>query len=435
MSVLNASNLEELHYDFSPVVDETIQNIQTVLTPLTGATFGPSSLIKFQLPTEGFIDPKSLFIRYHYNITNTRVGGNPAAAAMLAGCPAAMPFVTLREYFNGQYHQIPQYNQVYSMLVNITYDVAEKYGHPEFGYSDNTNTPSMQALDGRVLGTDESGSFAFPVISLLSNCDKLIPAFITPVIYELQVDTIANIFSSLVGTYTVPTAFTISNIELVYNKLYFGPAIEQQILSRPTPLYIRSHSFNNISSTSLATGASGNISIPFSFNHMSMKSIFFLFQSTDNTVGVNQQYDSFDPTGGSGEIQVYVNSLYYPRGRPLSTLYNKNGILMELKKAIGDIQDESNAPSINYSEWNRVASAATTLAIPGKFIVGISTSKLSSSFDNPTTLNGISTNNGLVRLNMNFSTATPTDFTINAITNYDVLLVIDPVSKQITINS
>ena len=44
---------------------------EVVLAPVNGGSFGPSSLIQFDLVARGFIDPKSIYLRYSVVLDNS----------------------------------------------------------------------------------------------------------------------------------------------------------------------------------------------------------------------------------------------------------------------------------------------------------------------------------------------------------------------------
>ncbi len=169
---------------------------------------------QFDFQQRGFIDPTSIVVRYKYALTS-------AAGACMIATPAYSAFQRLETLIGSQVvESINQYNRVVGFLyVNTQMDVAMKYGQQAaLGFVNNSVVPTLEELDGRLCGANETGTFSMPLVGLLSSSAKLIHAFAMPQIsVQLTVDSIAKIFCS--GTNpvgpvnaVVPTGFTISNI-------------------------------------------------------------------------------------------------------------------------------------------------------------------------------------------------------------------------------
>jgi len=308
--------------------------------------------------------------------------------------------------------------------MNTQYDVAMKYGQQNaLGYQNNTTSPvTLEMLDGRVCVLNEVGTFSMPLIGLLSSSSKLIPAFAMPQIsVQLTMDSIANIFTPAV----VPTAFTISNIELSYNMLDFGRSIESAILAMPK-VFLKCYSFSN-SSASIATATTGSISLVYNQKYASVKAAYILPTGTSAS-SYNKWGDSYDLTSSNGEYSIMIAGQTYPQ-RSLSTLNNKTYVIQELRRASGNINDKNNNLCINSVEFNKVGNDVTTVSAPAKFIVGIPLEKLHIPSDKAI-LTGVSTNNSNITVNINTSTATAQAHTVNLILNYDAIIEVDTANRD-----
>ena len=415
-----------LQLDYSQSISELPEctNYEVTLTPSTGATsYLPGSVVRFDFQQRGFIDPSSIVVRYKYTIAA------PNACEMVA-CPAYTPFLRLETLIGSQVvESINQYNQVAGFLYcNTQMDVAQKYGQQNcLGYYNNAAVPSLEQLDGRACGAAETGTFSMPLIGLLSSSAKLIPAFAMPSIsVQLTIDSIANMFTSL-GTSAVPTAFVINNIELSYNMLDFGRSVEHDILAMPK-LFLKCWSFSN-SSSSVATGSSGSISLVYNQKFASVKAAYVL-PTGSFALSANKWADSYDLTAGSGDYCIMIAGQTYPQ-RPLSTLNNKTYVIQELRRASGNINDKNNNLCINSIEFNQLVTAATSYSTPSKFIIGIPLEKLHIPSDKAI-LTGVSTNNSNITVNINTSTAIPaaTSFNVNLILNYDAIIEVDTQTRD-----
>ena len=412
-----------LQLDYSQSISELPEctNYEVTLVPSTGAgSYNPGSLIKFDFQQRGFIDPQSIVLRYKYSVT-AMVG-----AEMIA-CPAYTPFLRLETLIGSQVvESINQYNQVAGFLyANTQMDVSQKYGQQaSLGYFNGTAVPSLEQLDGRLCTVNEVGTFSAPLIGLLSSSAKLIPAFAMPSIsVQLTMDSIANMFTTTI----VPTGFVISNIELSYNMLDFGRNVESAILAMPK-LFLKCFSFSNSSST-IATGSNGSMSLVYNQKYASVKAAYVLPTGSFAT-SLNKWGDSFDVTAGTGDYSIMIAGQTYPQ-RALSALNNKTYVIQELRRASGNINDKNNNLSINAIEFNQAYTTGSTYATPSKFIIGIPLEKLHIPSDKAI-LTGVSTNNSNITVNINTSTAVPaaTSFNVNLILNYDAIIEVDTQTRD-----
>lgn len=417
MSVILPSSVS--YGESLPALPDNTQCINITAAPTNGASFSSGQQIFLDLVNRGFLVPDSMYLAYSYAL-NSLVG------AELIGCPAATSFNRLDVSVGSQtIDTIQNYNIFYHMLTNVTYDVAQKYGNQAaLGYFNSTAAPSLEQLDGRVCVANETGSFAMPLISLLSNSEKLIPLFAMPQVrLTLTMESLATMFTSAV----VPTGWTISNVQLRYKVVDFGGAVEQIVLGSSDKLYIKSQSFA-IASQTLVAGSSGYIELVFNQRYASVKSLFAI-----NGVGTalsNRAFDSCDLTSGNGDYSFMVGGVLYPPA-PINTRTAKTMALLELKSAVGSIFDKNNNMAINTLEFGFNGTAATsTISVPAKFYVGTSLEKLNSN----NLLTGISTQNSPISYRINTGTAIgANNSTITLVANYDALIEVDCVTRQVSV--
>ena len=354
---------------------------------------------------------------------------NGITASGICGTPATSYISKLETQFGSvSVDNIPSYNTVTNMLVNLTQDVASKYGSQlGYGYNSVASTPTMEELDGRTIGAGatDTAFYSCPLPCMVTNSDKLIPLFAMPnITFNL---TTANLNDICLGSPSTITGFTISNCELVYSFIDMGAEVEMMIRNMGPKIYIKSQSFNQASVT-VPVGTNGSSNFVFSQRLASIKSAFVHF--SNNGVG-NKIFDAVDimtntaGAGNGGEVSITIGSVNYPQ-KPLSTAYNKAGILQELRRAIGSIYDKSNSMSINSLEFSYLETAVTTLNAPGKLWFGFALEKLHSR----ALLTGISSAGTNVVVNVNFQTATTLSHACNLILMYDALIEIDVINKQ-----
>lgn len=406
---------------------------EVVLTPSTGSgQYQASGVVKFDFLTSGMIDPSSIMLRFQAFIPASGV----AAPSAIRGTPASAFFSKLEVLLGSSViESIQNYNVVANMWTNCNYDVAAKYGQA-VGYgwknSDADTSALMTSLDGRICANANAGteliSFAIPLVCLLSNSTKMIPAFcMNQISLQLTIESLANIFAPTSAVAPATTVLTtgvyLQNLELTYNKVEFDKSVERSILAMPK-LVFKSWSFTN-SAVSVAANTSGQISLVYNQKLASIKSAFIIASSPN--ANVNGQFDAIDPTVKNGDINVVINGTQYP-SRSLSTKNSFSYVLQSLRKALGNLNDKANTLSINPVEFE-ATSATSTIQQPGKFYVGIGLEKLHIP-DQNAILAGVSSNGSNITVNINTATATAVVYNINLILAYDALFEVDTVNRD-----
>ncbi len=405
---------------------ENMTATQITLSPANGSTFNAGSVVQFDYLNRGFIVPDSIFIRYRMSIGTLQ---NAGTQAQMIGTPVYTPFVRNETLVGSSIiESANQWNQICNVTTNLSTSVSSKYGlMAAYGYLDGsaTSVPNLTQMDGRNWIANETATFSGMVPGILSNCEKLIPAFAMGQIRsQFTIDSVANMFVQLATTFA-PTAITISNFELVYTMLDAGPAVENMVRSLGT-FYIKSQSIAN-SSVTLASGTSGSVSLVYNQRLASVKSAYVLFTGT-TVNSLNKWGDAYDPTTNNGEVSINVGGISYPQ-RPLSMLNAKSGILQYLRNTTGSIYDRNNELSINAVEWNRVGNEITTVTEPAKFYLGFNLEKLHTN----ALLTGISTQNSAITVLLSTSTATAQAHTVNLLLSYDALIEVDTASRMVTV--
>ena len=411
-------------------------NTEIVAAPVNGASFGPGQLIQFDLVSKGMFDPSSLYIRYKYTLTN---GAGERSA--IRGTPVYSFFQKFETIIGSSVVESQNdYNQICNMYTNLQMDIAMKYGNASaYGW---LNSESGLAVDGRYCTTSEVNSLAAPLPCLLSMAEKLVPLGMMPSVrIQLTTESISNIFLPSITndgtTYKLPTAYSLTNVELCYNIIDFNYQVYDIVQNMGDKFYIKSTSFQSMSQY-ISSGTTGTNDLIYNCRLASIKSLFVHFCGGASNRAVNGKFESIDITNAGGELVFTIAGIQYP-SRSVSTLNNKSATMMELKKAVGALHKEGYNFSINADEFGwkdsdlgTVATPApTTLAKPGKFWFGVNTEKLSSS---NVLLSGVSTQSSPITLRVSLSSTALVDgynITLNAM--YDCLLEIDPHNKQCTV--
>jgi len=414
-----------------------VNNFCQTLNPTNGSKFeviGQQIVIDF--PSRGFIDPKSIYFSYNMSITTG------AAAGPICRCPLYAPFSRLDVFINSKLiESINDYNLVASLWTELYMGPNEKTSvQAGFGYSVNDGATSK--CDSRALANGGANTYQVsgPLLcSILSGCDKFIPAFAVGTVR--LVFTIDNYVNYTAHSANNPTAFAISNFQVTYDMIDFGPEIENSIMMSDQ-IKIKSTGFNQ-SSIGIPVATNGQQTFVFNQRLASIRNAVLSYSCARDAVFKNGKFDSPDGACGTGaaisQYSLNIGGVSYPQGGPLSGV-NKAGILSELRKATGNLYDWSKAMSINNLEFSFAETGANTFVTattnttgeePAKFYVGFDLNKLNSSSQN--LLNGVSTANSPINVNVNFGAATTLAKSLNLTLNYDAILVIDPRTKQLDV--
>ena len=353
----------------------------------------------------------------------------------LRGVPAVSPIYRLTTYCNNQIlDQINDYGVLYNTYVNSSMSIAQKVGAMgNLGFLDGSTTPSFVNMNGRSmpLTTGDTYTVAFPLINILSGCEKLIPLFMCGGIrLEFALDSVANIFTA---TTIANVGYTINSFEVVYDSISFGSSIENLIKSGAMgqKFYIKSQSYYS-SGASLATATSGSVSLQYNARLSSIKSLIALFAGQTAAVATNAQYDSYDITNSNGQIWFSVAGVNYPQ-KPIDTLTNKASVLVELKAVIAGIHHaRSNDMSITAQEFALAGTTASSSTVYGKFYFGINCERCAPG-DGSSLLTGINSHSSPISLNLALNSATTQGFNIMVIANYDALLEFDVEMKSLSV--
>ena len=400
-------------------------SLEVCLAPVNGSEFVANSIISFDFPSRGYLDPTSLYLRYKYTLTDGSGG-----VSSIRGTPCFSFYSKVETQFGSTViESINGYNQVCNMMTNLQLSVADKYGQQSaYGWSSST-VPTLLEMDGRTCGANEVNTLACPLPCILSMSEKLVPLELMPnVRINLTVDSISNIFSAVSGASYVPTAFKLTNVELCYTSINFTGGVTDMVKNMGDPFFIKTTSWKTMGA-SLPTGVNGTVDLVYNLRLASIKSLFANFTCLTAAKAINGNFDSFDVTSGNGEYSFNIAGVTYP-SRPISTLNSKAAVLMELKKAVGALHSTSYQTSISSQEFAYVDNQTTTLTTPAKLYLGVNTEKLSS---NGALLTGLSTQSSPISLRISTNTTTQNPYNVTLMAMYDALIAVNPHDRSASV--
>ena len=406
---------KELAYTPSlPTIPAGTTSKEIVLAPVNGSSFADGALVQFDLGQAGYLDPKSLYIRYRAAQTNG--GGNVNVCKI-----PAYTFLQRSEVIIGStmVESINDYNVWCNLFADLQLDPAQRYGNgAAWGLSGGDATLEQQ--DSGVMGNNGSLDVAAPLPNILSACEKLVPLGMMPnVRLQLTFERLANIFAYQATNY--PTAIIFSNVELCYTQIDFPGAVDSMVMGMGEKFYIKSQGIASMSNNQ-NVGFSGTVDLPFNMRLASVKSLFTTFAPVSGAnvlLPVNKKFDSIDLTTRNGSLVYTVGGVQYP-SREVSTLRNPASVLVELRKACGGLHSTDYNSSISSPEFSILDSAPTTTAVrPAKFYFGANLETLT---DSGVLLSGISTQSSPIMLRISTSTTTTLGYNITLFAMYDALL-------------
>lgn len=407
----------------------TLMSIQST----NGISFKQGQTIQFDLPNRGFLEGKSVFIRYKVIYTSG------ATAGVIIGKPVYTNFVRLDEFIGSvPVNSIYQYNQVANMIVDLNYNLADVYGQ-QAGWG-LTQSAAITDLDGVTLPTASAANNFFlsaPLVgSFLQSSDKLIPlGAMAPIRIQLTLDSIANIAVTAANV----TEFEIVQPELCFNNIDFGPAVEASIMAASPKIYLKTQGWAN-SSQGLASATSGFNTLVFNHRYESIENLFFLSGSSATAKAVNKWRDSFNSMGTAGvnaSFQVQIDNKVYPQLPINNATGGLTSVLQYCRECVGQIMDQRNTMSIfnvNFNQYSGDATASTADA-PGKFIVGIPLSRINapSPYAAVSLMSGVSARSTPINVLLNIGTALNNAGVFNLIAQYTSLVEIDTMTKQVNV--
>lgn len=406
----------------------TLMSVQST----NGISFKQGQTIQFDLPNRGFLDGKSVFIRYKCIYTS---GGT---AGVIKRKPVYTNFVRLDEFIGSTpVNSVYQYNQVANMWVDTNCNWADVYGQQaSWGL---TQTVGTGDLDGVTLTASTANNFYLSaplVCSFLQGADKLIPlGAMAPIRIQLTLDSIANIAVTSANV----TDFEIVQPELCFSNIDFGPAAESAIINVAPKIYVKSQGWSN-SAQGLASATNGFQTLVFNHRYESIENLFFLSTSSSSTKALNTWGDSFNPLASAGtnaSIQVQIDNKVYPQLPINNATGGVTSVQQYLRECIGQIMDQRNTMSIFNGNFNQYAGDATasTADAPAKFIVGFPLSRINapSPYASVSLMSGVSARSTPINVLLNIGTAFNSAMVFNLIAQYTLLIEIDTMTKQVSV--
>lgn len=410
----------------------TLMSVQST----NGISFGNNQVIQFDLPSQAglYIIPSSLFIRYKFEA----VSG--ATAAIIRRKPAYTLISRLEEFIGSvPCSSVYQYNQVANAYVDTNFSMADVQGqYTSFGL---TGAPAVFTdADGQSMSASGTytGYVSAPLVcSALGSLSHYYPTALTAPwriqLTHAPVAEIATVTANLTST-------TIIQPELCFQVINLGSAVDALVAQMSPRLRIKATCWAN-ASQSIATSSSGYTTLPFNHRYKSITSLYLHSTSSSATKGVNLWGDSFNILGDAttaGSVQFQIGQAMYPQ-LPLNNLTGgRTAVLQYLRMCnSGSITDQRNTMSIGDENFAQYAngSTASTSNLPAKFIVGIPLSKVvaQNPYSSTALLSGVDAASTPINVLLNIGSSTNTAMNMYLVAEYDEIIEIDVMSRQVNI--
>jgi hypothetical protein len=235
------------------------------------------------------------------------------------------------------------------------------------------------------------------------------------------------------------TSTTIIQPELCFQVINLGASVDALVASMSPKLRIKANCWAN-AAQSIANASTGFLTLPFNHRYESITSLYLHSSCTDVTKGINLWGDSFNILGsstGTGTAQFQIGQALYPQLPLNNTTGGRAAVLQYLRMCnSGSITDQRNSMSIFDDNFAVYASSTTTTSnIPGKFIIGVPLTKTvpQNPYSSTALLSGVSAASQPINVLLNIGTATQSAMSMSLVAEYDAIIEIDPLIRQVNV--
>ena len=203
--------------------------------------------------------------------------------------------------------------ELVNMLVNMTMNAAEKIAQTNslgtftqrvaddstLDATTNIGGPLFNASASLGINNGNTVTFAIPIIGIF-DANKYIPMWNSNIDLELTINAVANWLTIILGSYQTSAAFTLSNLELVFDSIELSPESFNMVMANyPQKVVIKTASY--LAGNSVQFSGGGAQDIPINARLSSMKQLFFYFNQVVGAVGTSacadQTFGGVNPNG------------------------------------------------------------------------------------------------------------------------------------------
>lgn len=427
---------KELDYTKPVSLPASARSTSLVSVPQGGiGPYQAGTQITFPLVQYGFLCPDSMYLSATLKFTNGATG----TANYILGVPSTAWINRIDCFINSSnVETINAVGPLTQMLLSAKMNSMDKSG---LSYPLGLNFAGDGAFvneesDGFVIpsATATSAVVSLPIATpfpcIFANCDKYYPLGAGECRIQLTTDQLSNFTATSAGVATTLASYEITNVQLNYDILEMDAEVQSAVLSQVDEegnMYLKSESYA-ISSANIATAFSGYLEIPYSNSLTSIKSLYFLACRSDRY----KNFSVYDPTQSNGSIQFTIAGQPFPP-TAIDTLNRRPSAVIEFLEAIhgtkvSPLTARTCLSFVNFRN-STVGQASDSVTNMSKAYFGVSTEKISGSY----LLTGISSMNSNITVRLNIGTVTDVALNGLLIANHDVLLKINPATRQVVV--
>lgn len=397
--------------------------------------YQPGQQITFPLVQYGRLVPDSMYLSATLQFTN----GTTGTANYILGVPATAWINRIDTFINSSsVETINSVGPLTQMLMSGKMNAVDKLGlsYPlgiNFGGDgvfSNEEADSFLIPSGTATSAVVSIPIATPIPNIFSNCDKYFPLGMGECRIQITADQLSAFACTSAGLSTTLASYNITNLQLTYDVLEMDASVETAVNSQVDEegnMYLKSESWA-VSSATVATAFTGYVEIPYANSLTSIKSLYLLPTRSDRY----KQFASYDPTQSNGSVQFTVAGQPYPP-TAIDTLNRRPNAVLEFLEAlhgtkVSPLSARSSLSFVNFRN-STVGQGSDSITNLSKAFFGVSTEKVCGSY----LLTGISSMNSNITARLNIGTATDVALNVLLVANHDVLIKINPATRQVVV--
>lgn len=426
---------KEMDYTKPVSLPSSVRCSSLVSIPAGGSNnYGSNQQIQFPLVQYGRLVPNSMYLTANLKFHHT----TGAAGAVIHGIPALSWINRVDCFINStSVETLNNVGSLSNMLMNGRMNASDKLGlsYPlqlNFG---GDGAAGNEDCDGyTILAASGSRDVILPIATpfpnIFSNCEKTFPLSSGQCRIVVTTDALDSFVTDIAGGVSSLSAFTIDQVELHYDIIEMDAETEALVNSQTDSegdMYLKSQSYA-VSSQPIPTNFSGFIELPFAVSLTSIKSVFAVFNRSDRY----KQFSAYDPTNSDGSIGFTIAGKPYPETL-IDTKNHRSSAVVEFLEAIHGTKQSVDVARCSLS-FNNFRNSTVNVADDSsknlsKAYFGISTEKIDGSY----LLTGISSMNSNVTVRTNINVPTNVALNCQLIVNHDVLIKINPSTRQVSV--
>lgn len=416
------------------------------ITPLNNTIWNPSDSILWDFP----VNRACTYLNGQETVLMLRVKNNDSAP-MYVDHNAASFIQRLDIYSAGQLIEtIDNYSVLYSTLLDVQSGPMERltYNNLLLGSDNDTTNNTFNISRGGVqIAGGATQTFFIPVLSgvIGSGLGRYLPLNLLSelkVVVTLSPAAIPCIYQGS----TTPTVWTVVAAEFQITTVQLSPEVDRALLESHgnQPIVLSSETWRNFN-TILAAGGSGDqVIIP--IKPVSARSLLTVYRPTSiltsyQSASVSARINPFSNIDNGSSFQLLAGSVYYPQKAVVRGSCELLNEVMKCFHGLANVNTKSMITATNYEaigapaalniNFNQ-ATYNTYVQTTGTFVAGLNLDIFSGTANKSMCGLNLAVGNNFIIQSYKSGTTLGQQTRMDGFLHYDILLIIDPVTKQIS---